>query len=254
MAITGTGAIEREQSILLIQLNGIWYAIGEDNESLDRTRNNTVKQTKNVLGVSKTKVTNGNQITSVSPFLIARDSPLGMELYEIDRKNKQLDELKYRFMEVSIFDVKGENKFAAWTQYAKIDIKSWGGASEDGVTAPFDIVWEGERTFGTYDRAANTFTADDGIAALTVVSTAGSGATSTTLLVAPSVAAGNHYVYKGGTSAQTVTEGQELTAWTNFSVGTSISVTGSPAVITVAEVDAANRAVRAGSVNAVYGG
>ena len=79
---------------------------------MERTRNNTVTQTKNVLGKTKTKVTKGNQVTSVSPFLVARDSALGKELYEIDRLNKQLDEVKYRFMEVSIFDSKGDEKFA----------------------------------------------------------------------------------------------------------------------------------------------
>ena len=141
MAITGTGAVEREYSVLLIQINGIWYPIGEDNESMERTRNNTVTQTKNVLGKTKTKVVKGNQVTSVSPFLVARDSALGKELYEIDRLNKQLDEVKYRFMEVSIFDKKGDEKFAAWTQEAKIDLKSWGGSAADGLTAPFDIVW-----------------------------------------------------------------------------------------------------------------
>lgn len=88
MAITGTGAVEREYSVLLIQINGIWYPIGEDNESMERTRNNTVTQTKNVLGKTKTKVVKGNQVTSVSPFLVARDSALGKELYEIDRLNK----------------------------------------------------------------------------------------------------------------------------------------------------------------------
>ena len=80
MAITGTGAIEGEQSILFIHINGIWYPIGEDNESLERTRNNTVTQTKNVLGATKSKVTKGNQVTSVSPFLIARDSSMVKEL------------------------------------------------------------------------------------------------------------------------------------------------------------------------------
>ena len=192
-------------------------------------------------------------MTSVSPFLIARDSALGKELYEIDRLDKQLDELKYRFMEVSIFDQVGEEKFAAWTQEAKIDLKSWGGAAADGVTAPFDIVWEGERTHGVYDRAANTFSAEDGIGSLTVVSTAGGSATSTKLYVSPALATGNHYVYKGGTSAQTVTEGQDLSSWTPLSVGTVITVSGSPATITVAEVDAAGKAVKAGSVTAVYG-
>ena len=100
MSITGTGAVEREQSILFIQINGVWEPIGEDNESLERTRNNTVTQTKNVLGRTKTKITKGNQVTSVSPYLIAKDSALAKELYEIDRKDKQLDEVKYRFMAV----------------------------------------------------------------------------------------------------------------------------------------------------------
>ena len=253
MAITGTGAVEREQSILFIQINGIWYPIGEDNESMERTRNNTVTQTKNVLGKTKTKVTKGNQVTSVSPFLVARDSALGKELYEIDRLNKQLDEVKFRFMEVSIFDEKGDGKYAAWTQEAKIDLKSWGGAAADGLTAPFDIVWEGDRTYGIYDRAANTFTSDGGIEELTVVSTAGGSATSTVLLVSPQLSTGNHYVYKGGASAQTVAEGQDVTSWSTLSPGTAITLTGSPATITVVEADAAGKAVKAGSVTAVYG-
>lgn len=253
MAITGTGAIEREQSILFIEINGIWDPIGEDNESMERTRNNTVTQTKNVLGTTKTKVTNGNQITTVSPYLVARDSALGKELYEIDRLNKQLDDVKYRFMEVSIFDKVADEKFAAWVQPAKIDLKSWGGAAADGVTAPFDIVWEGERTYGTYDRSTNTFTPTDGIESITVVSTAGGSATGTSLFVSPQLGTGNHYVYKGGASAQTVTAGQDLSAWTPFAVGANITVTGSPAIITVAEVDAANKAVKVGSVTAVYG-
>jgi hypothetical protein len=202
---------------------------------------------------SEIKPREGNQVTSVSPYLIAKDSALAKELYEIDRKDKQLDEVKYRFMEVSIFDQKGDEKFAAWTQEAKVDLKSWGGAAADGLTAPFDIVWEGDRTYGTYDRAANTFTSDDGIEELTVVSTAGSSATSTILLVAPQLSTGNHYVYKGGASAQTVTAGQDVTSWTVLSPGTAITLTGSPATITVVEADAAGKAVKAGSVTAVYG-
>ena len=41
-------------------------------------------------------------------------------------RDQQLDEVKYRFMEVSIFDQMGDEKFAAWTQEAKVDLKSWG--------------------------------------------------------------------------------------------------------------------------------
>ena len=86
-----------------------------------------------------------------------------------------------------------------------------------------------------------------------MVSTAGTGATGTILVVAPQLDTGNHYVYKGGASAQTVTAGQDLSSWAALAVGTSVSVTGSPAVITVAEVDASGKAVKAGSADAVYG-
>ena len=64
---------------------------------------------------------------------------------------------------------------------------------------------------------------------------------------------GNHYVYKGGASAQTVTEGQDVTSWSALSPGSAITLTGSPATITVVEADAAGKAVKAGSVTAVYG-
>lgn len=254
MAITGTGAVEREQSLLMMKVNSIWYPLGEDNESMERSRNNTVSQTKNVLGVSTSKVTKGNQITTVSPYLVRRDSAVSKELYEIDKLDKQNDDVKYTFMEVSIFDKVAEEKFAAWIQDGKIDLKSWGGPAADGLTAPFDIVWEGERTHGVYDRAANTFTPDDGIAALTVVSTAGSNATSTVVVVAPSLGTGNHYVYVATDEAQEVAYGDDLSAWTAFAAGSALTLADSPQFITVAEVDAANKAVKAGSAEIVYGG
>ena len=48
-------------------------------------------------------------------------------------------------------------------------------------------------------------------------------------------------------------EGQDVTSWSTLSPGTAISLTGSPATITVVEADAAGKAVKAGSVTAVYG-
>lgn len=253
MSIKGTGAIEREQSILMMKVNGVFYPLGEDCESMERTRNNTVTQTKNVLGTSTSKVTSGNQITSVSPYLVKRDSAVGKELYEIDRMNKQLDELKYTFMEVAIFDEVAPEKFAAWTQEGKVDLKSWGGSAADGLAAPFDIVWEGERTYGVYDRVANTFTPTDGIETLTVVSTEGSTSTTTNVVVSPSLATGNHYVYMTDDAATTVTYGEDLSAWDIFSAGSALTLADTPAYITIAEVDAANKAVKAGSAELIYG-
>ena len=221
---------------------------------MERTRNNTVTQTKNVLGKTKTKVVKGNQVTSVSPFLVARDSALGKELYEIDRLNKQLDQVKYTLYGGLYFRQQGRRKVRGMDAGSKDRPQELGRFhAADGLTAPFDIVWEGDRTYGIYDRAANTFTSDGGIEELTVVSTAGGSATSTVLLVSPQLSTGNHYVYKGGASAQTVAEGQDVTSWSTLSPGTAITLTGSPATITVVEADAAGKAVKAGSVTAVYG-
>ena len=43
-------------------------------------------------------------------------------------------------MEVSIFDQKGDEKFAAWTQEAKVDLKSWGGAAAAEEQTEFDVI------------------------------------------------------------------------------------------------------------------
>ena len=244
------GAVKREKSMLFTAINSIWYPLGEDNESLTRNRNNAVSQVKNVLGKNKATVTNGNQITSVDPYKLTSDNPLSNELYEIDRLSKELDELKYKFMEVSIFDEVEPGKFRAWVQDGLIDLKSWGGQN-DGLYAPFDIVWTGERVHGVYDQALNQFTPTAAIASLTVVSTAGSGTGKTIVMVAPALSTGNHYRYKAGTAVTAVTANQDLSSWATLAVGREISATG--AVITVAEVDASASAIKSGSATAVYG-
>lgn len=248
--LKGKGAVLREQSVLFILINGVWYPIGEDNESLTRTRNNNVTQRKNVLGKTKATVAKGNQITTVDPFMIDVDSALAAELYEIDKLDKQLDQLKYSFMEVSLFDEVEPQKYAAWKQEAIIDLKSWGG-NNDGLYAPFDVVWTGDRTAGIYDQALNSFTPSGDIDTLTVKSTAGGEENTTIITVTPGIETGNHYRYKVGSTAEVVTANQDLSAWTPLAVASEISATGT--TITVAEVDPAARAIRYGSTVIVYG-
>ena len=248
--ITGSGAVQREQSILFISLNAVWSPIGEDNESLSRTRNNTVTQTKNVLGGTRSTVAKGNQITTVDPFKITADSPLAAELYDIDRLSKQLDDVRRTFMEVSIFDEREGGKYAAWTQDGCIDLKSWGGQN-DGLYAPFDVVWTGNRVYGVYDKALNTFTPTDSIKTLSVTSTAGGEPETTIITVTPSLGTGHHYRYSAGAAEATVTANQDLSAWTTMPVGVELTIPG--VIITVAEVDASARAIKYGSATVVCG-
>lgn len=157
MAITGTGLAKRNESVVLMKISNAYYPIGKNVPDMSRTLNNTVSQEQDVLGNTNTTIAQGNQITSVSPFKIEKDSVIGKELYAIYKEGKSLDDLKYTFVEIFLFDEVSEGAVGAFEQSAKIDLKSWGG-NFDSLYAPFDVVWEGPRVQGTWTKATKTFT------------------------------------------------------------------------------------------------
>lgn len=84
------------------------------------------------------------------------------------------------------------------------------------------------------------------IGTLTVTSEAGTASGDTKITVTESAGAGNSFVYKVGTAAETVVFGQNLSTWTALTSGSDITAaTGKK--ITVAEVDANGKAVKAGN-------
>lgn len=84
------------------------------------------------------------------------------------------------------------------------------------------------------------------IEALTVASVAGTASGTTKITVAEALTEGNHYVYKVADTAPTASFGEDLTDWTEWDGKSDITATTSKK-ITVAEVNAIGRAVKAGN-------
>ncbi len=90
--------------------------------------------------------------------------------------------------------------------------------------------------------------------ALTVVSTAGSSATSTVISVSPAPRNGAGFVYSGhSATAPAVTYDQDLASWTPIISGEEITPTTGWTKITVAEVGPDKKALGAGNTTIVYG-
>lgn len=159
-AIEGTGKAQRKSAILLMNVGTKdkpeYELLGKDNDELTRTRNNEVESKSNVLGETVVEVKNGAQVTTVDPFKFERDSKVAQILYEIDKYDKELDDVVYEFVEVFEEDKLGENEFACWKRDGAIDLKSWGGDAS-GIGEPFDINWKGAKVHGKFNPVTKAF-------------------------------------------------------------------------------------------------
>ena len=84
------------------------------------------------------------------------------------------------------------------------------------------------------------------IGELTVASAAGTATGTTKITVTEALTEGNHYVYKVADTAPTASFGEDLTDWTEWDGKSDITAATSKK-ITVAEVNAIGRAVKAGN-------
>ena len=84
------------------------------------------------------------------------------------------------------------------------------------------------------------------IGTLTVASVAGTASGTTKITVTEALTEGNHYVYKVADTAPTASFGEDLTDWTEWDGKSDITAATSKK-ITVAEVNAIGRAVKAGN-------
>lgn len=156
-----SGKAKREETILMyVHESGetpTYEAIGKDNDELTRSLNNEVESKTNVLGESVVDVTRGTNTTSVDPCYYRKDGLLAKELKEIYWKDKELDEVIKKFMEVDLTAEVTGGAYPAFQQSAAIDLKSWGGDTK-GIGTPYDLNWVGKKTYGTFNPTTKTFT------------------------------------------------------------------------------------------------
>lgn len=81
---------------------------------------------------------------------------------------------------------------------------------------------------------------------LTVTSTAGSSSGKTKITVVPAIESGHSYVYKAGEGVALPVSGEDCSSWTDWNGTDDITATTGNAIV-IAEVDGADKAVKAGS-------
>ncbi len=159
-----TGKAQRKESILFYIDNPgegeTFEAIGKDNDELSRTMNYEADSKENVLGETDVTVKKGPQTTSVDPCYYTRDGKLAQKLYEIYKYDKELDDVVFEFMEVSVFKETEEpaGEYECFRQKAAISLQSWGGDTA-GVGTPYELNWLGPKTHGTFNPKTKKFTA-----------------------------------------------------------------------------------------------
>lgn len=131
--------------------------IGKDNDELSRSLNNEVDAKENILGETTVDVTKGPQVSTIDPCYHRPGGKLDTFLKSIYWEDKDLDEVKCKWMEVdeTVDPVDGE--YLAFKQMGAVDLKSWGGDTK-GIGQPFDINWVGAKTYGTFNPTTKKFT------------------------------------------------------------------------------------------------
>lgn len=134
-----------------------YEAIGKDNNSLTTDMNYDVSSEENVLGETTVDVTKGPKTTSVDPCYYRTDGLLSKKLKAIEWEDQDGDDLKETFMEVDRTETELEGEYKAFQQVAAIVLKSYGGDTK-GIAYPYELHWEGVKTYGTFNPKTKKFT------------------------------------------------------------------------------------------------
>lgn len=134
-----------------------YEAIGKDNNSLSTEMNFDVSSEENVLGETTVEATKGPRTTSVDPCYYRTDGLLSKKLKNIEWEDKDGDDLKETFMEVDKTETETEENYKAFQQKATVVLKSYGGDTK-GIAYPYELHWEGPKTYGTFNPKTKKFT------------------------------------------------------------------------------------------------
>lgn len=135
----------------------VYVRLGKDLEEYKAELAAQVDTSRNILGANAVRISGYEKTAAVEPYYAEAGDPLFERLQDIIDGQLVLDDLKTDVVEVKLWQ-EGENGFAATREEAYIEVLSYGGDTS-GYQIPFKLHFTGERTQGTFDVAAKTFTA-----------------------------------------------------------------------------------------------
>ena len=132
--------------------------LGEELEELNIEMNPTVNTTTNILGTTKSELTQYEKSASISPYTAVAGTGLFTMLQAIVDEEKTLDDVVTDFVEVHTWEEATVGEYTAYKQNVVIAISSYGG-NTDGYQIPFDLHYTGDKIKGTFNPTTKTFTA-----------------------------------------------------------------------------------------------
>ena len=129
--------------------------IGEDNTDLSRNQAWNVSSCKVVTGKVTATSSRGGASMSVDPFYCRKDSEIALLLQDIDKNEKDLDDIKHWYYEAKI-DELGKTIYA-FKQYADVKPISFGGPAINADAIPFELSLGGKKTELNFDFVTNQF-------------------------------------------------------------------------------------------------
>lgn len=143
-----------------------WYRFGRDLEEYNVNLNPDTETKKNILGNNTFSHKGYDPSGDADTFFAHKGDPLFEKLQDIVDGLRQGDACKTTALEVHCWEPKTvtvdeteKTVYAATTQACYLVPTSYGGGT-DGYQIPYSVNYVGNKTKGTYDPAAKTFTPD----------------------------------------------------------------------------------------------
>lgn len=181
-----------------------------------------------------------------------------MAIYNIGRNQETGSDAEVDYVRIETFlPIEGkENTFKARKFRIAVEVASIAGGGGEKIKVTGNLHGIGDFTDGEFNTVTRAFTAaedasDGELGVLSVLSEPGASTGDTRLTIAPKAAIGNSYKYKVAASPTVPALNQVLTTgWTAWDGVVDITAAGGQKIV-VAEVDAENKAKKAGIATAV---
>lgn len=133
--------------------------IGKGVEDMPISANPTSEEKQDVLGNNNFAITGYSKSMTVDPLKISGESLYSQKIDELEEQEAVLDDLELTYLCVKVYKTNASGECRAWTQKGVVELGDFAGALE-GVSAAHTVHYVGAKTYGSFNLATSTFTAD----------------------------------------------------------------------------------------------
>lgn len=136
-----------------------YEVLGDDLEELNVEMGANVVRSANILGGNSISIDRYEKTASIEPYKADSGTGLFTFLKDIIDEEKTLDDLKTDVVHVDVFGTAVSGAYPAHKEIVIVEVVSYGGNTE-GFQIPFNLLFTGQRTAGTFNPTTKAFTPD----------------------------------------------------------------------------------------------